>query len=103
MLRQNPIGCIVCGTAKRVSTAGTAPGWCTKCRSELSPTPLDSYLDALGMTASELSELAGVSAHTISRARSGQPVGARSASRLAKLFRVPPSTFTAPRGAQEPQ
>lgn len=81
-------GCPVCARRN-----GRPTELCGRCRRELAPTVLDVVLDVLGWTVDELAEASGIARRTLLRAVRGQPVGPRTARRLAELMGVPASSF----------
>lgn len=73
--------CMICGRH------GLAAGaeLCGRCRRELRPTPLDSVLDVLGLSARAFAEQTGIPLRTVLRAATGERMSTRIARRLAKI------------------
>lgn len=82
------VGCRVCG--RRTGVEGE---FCSRCRRDFNPTPLDQVLMAIGWTIREFAELSGIPERTVRRAQRGLRVSRRSAEKLAKVTGLPAETF----------
>lgn len=83
------MGCLMCGR----EDIGRGERFCGRCRREICPTPLDLYLDAVGMTAREFAEFNRMPVRTVLRAAKGQRMSRRVARRLAKITKMPEESF----------
>lgn len=66
---------------------------CGRCRKQLSPSPLDSVLDAIGVPAKEFAGATGIPLRTIYRAVRGDRMSARVAKKLAEITKLPVTEF----------
>lgn len=81
--------CVLCGSER----VRDDRDWCAQCRKDISPTPLDEVLRALGMSEHEFAAAYELPVRTVIRAASGERMSARVAERLADLTGLPPETF----------
>jgi methylphosphotriester-DNA--protein-cysteine methyltransferase len=77
------IECPLCG--RSAGAIGKGERACQRCRSELSPTHLQAWREAIGMTVEQLAELVRVTPMTVHRALRGEPMGKRTAQRLGRV------------------
>jgi len=80
------VGCALC-SRRELATGAIV---CGRCRHELAPTRVRIALDALGMTALEAAEAAGVSRSTVMTALAGVPVRGAKGVALAQVLQLDP-------------